>query len=75
MVKDTKDIFSQKSPQVRKCYACGVNTTWWLDIQVDMQPPVYNKICVNCLEKDDLQIKIATRESTTRSGLKSGSKK
>ena len=46
MVKDTKDIFSQKSPQVRKCYACGVNTTWWLDIQVDMQPPVYNTICV-----------------------------
>ena len=64
-----------KNNKVKECYACGSRTIYWLDVQVDMQPPVYNTICFNCWEKDNWQIKIATRESTTRSGLKSGSKK
>ena len=60
---------------IKKCLACETRTTFWIDIQVDMQPPVYNTICLNCWEKDNWQIKIATRESTMRNGLKRGSKK
>ena len=63
------------SIRVKECYACGSRTIYWLDMQVDMKPPVYQTICLDCWEKDTWQIKIATRESTTRSGLKNGSKK
>ena len=69
-----------------KCDACQDKTHYYVVISTvgEAMPHIKNKtydtykphtICINCYTRDSWQIKIATRESTTRSGLKNGSKK